>query len=284
MADVKDVEEFWDDHLCGSHFIHTTYLSESFFEQYRRFRYRKEHHLITDIDWEAGRGKEVLEIGLGVGADATMWAKHHANYTGIDLTNEAVEATRKHFDFLGLKGNISQANAEALPFPDASFDLIYSHGVLHHTPHMQAAINQVYRVLKPGEKFIVMLYTKESFNYWIRIQLYFRCRMMWEILKYKLGGTNHGLWERHMVNFKAEGWKYLSWNRFPHHCTDGPECNVAYILSRSETKQLLQHAGFKIDKMQKAHFPFTKGKFPRLERSIARILGFYRFIWCTKSN
>lgn len=282
IADVKEVEEFWDDHLCGSHFIDTEYLSEAFFRQYRAFRYQKEHHLLTDISWKSAANKSILEIGLGVGADATKWAEHAGLYTGVDLTNEAVLATRKHFQFLGLEGNIHQGNAEHLSFEDNTFDMVYSHGVLHHTPNMQQAINEVYRVVKPGGEFIVMLYAKESFNYWIRIQFYFRIRMILEILRFKIGGRNKGIWERHMVNFREQGWKYLNWNTFPHHCTDGPECNVAFILSKRQTKQLLHKAGFTVQRCRKAHFPITKGKFPKLERGLAGVFGFYRFCWCKK--
>ncbi len=283
-GELGQVEAFWDDHLCGSHFIDENYLSPTFFEEYRAYRYRKEHHLDVLIDWSSAAEKDMLEIGLGVGADATKWAAHAKSYTGVDLTQEAVDATTKHFDLLDLSGNIRKGNAESLEFQNDSFDLIYSHGVLHHTPNMPRAFSEVNRVLKDNGEFIVMLYAKESFNYWIRIQCYFRWRLILEIMLMKLGRKAKGNWALHLKNYKEMGWKYLNWKAFPHRCTDGPECEVAFILSRSQVKNLLRTNGFTVQKMAKAHFPFTKGNLPKLERAFARVFGFYRFVWCKKNG
>jgi hypothetical protein len=71
MASLKEIEEFWNRNLCGKHFIDAPFPTEEFFSQYREFRYRKEHHLNKYIDWKCAEGKDVLEIGPGVGADGT---------------------------------------------------------------------------------------------------------------------------------------------------------------------------------------------------------------------
>lgn len=280
---LKQVEEFWDHNLCGNQFIKEDYLSAKFYEEYRFFRYQKEHHLLKYIDWKSAVGKDVLEIGLGVGADGTMWARNAKSYTGIDLTNEAVEATEKHLKLLNLKGNIVKGNAEHMPFNDKQFDLVYSHGVLHHTDTIENTFNEVNRVLKSNGKIILMLYSKSSFNYWVRILLYLRLRLLVEIFKSKIGlKTENNYWKLHLNNFNKKGWKYFSKSVFPHHCTDGPECEIANIYYTQTIVKLLNNHGFKVTATKKAHFPFSGGKFPNLELQISKWLGFYQFYWADK--
>ncbi|MEO8399324.1 MAG: class I SAM-dependent methyltransferase, partial [Ignavibacteriaceae bacterium] len=182
----------------------------------------------------------------------------------------------------GLNGHILKGNAESLELPSEYFDIVYSHGVLHHTENINKTFNEIYRVLKPGGKFIVMLYAKESFNYWIRIQLYFRTRVLVEWMKNKIGIINKGIWAEHIKNLNERGFNYLGWNEFPHHCTDGPNCEIADIFSKKEISKRLINVGFKVEKKIKAHFPIG-GKFPELERKIAKYIGFHRIIWCTKN-
>ena len=157
---IQQIEDFWNKNLCGKHFIKARYTSKEFFNQYREFRYKKEHHLNYFIDWQSAQNRHVLEIGPGVGADGTRWAEHARSYTGIDLTNEAVTATSLNLKMLGLRGNVVQGNAESLPFSDNKFDLIYSHGVLHHTQSIKKALREIYRVLKNNGEVILMLYSK----------------------------------------------------------------------------------------------------------------------------
>lgn len=282
MADkLKQVEEFWNNNLCGEHFINARYPSKEFFQQYREFRYRKEHHLNHLIDWHSAQNRDVLEIGSGVGADGTHWASHARSYTAIDLTSEAVAATSTHLRLLGLKGNIIKSDAEVLPFHDHEFDIVYSHGVLHHTPSIEDALREVFRVLKPNGEFIVMLYSKDSFNYWFRIQFYFRIRFLAGLFKDKLGLKIADPWKRHVKNYRNIGLSYFSWGNWPHHCTDGPDCEIANIYDKREIVHLLDKAGFIIKKMRKTHFPIA-GKYPTIELFLAKYFGFYQFIWATK--
>ena len=116
-GELTQFENFWVGNVCGAHFIDKDFASNEspspeFYAKYREFRYRKEHHLNTLVDWESAKGKSVLEIGLGLGADASRWAQHADKFTGLDLTAEAVHATQRHFQILGLAGDIHQGNAE----------------------------------------------------------------------------------------------------------------------------------------------------------------------------
>lgn len=283
MNNIKQVEDFWNNNLCGKQFVGISFPSEEFFIQYTNFRYNKTHHLNSCINWQSAKDKDVLEIGLGIGADAVRWARHAKTYTGVDLTNEAVYATQLHFKYMGLSGNILQDNAENLSLPSRAFDLVYSHGVLHHTTNTLQTFKEINRVLRPGGSFIVMLYSKGSFNYWIRIQFYFRLRLFFEIFKNKIGFKSKANWALHIKNFKKDGWKYLSWKNFPHHCTDGPDCYIANTYYKSEIKKMLVSSGFRVDKMLKAHFP-AGGRFKRAEQFVARFIGFHQLVWATKIN
>lgn len=282
-SSLAEVENFWNSNLCGNQFVNDEKFTKEFYENYRNYRYNKEHHIIEIISAPENANQDVLEIGLGIGADGTEWAKRSKSYTGVDLTDEAVFATSKHLQLRGLMGNVVKGNAEALPFENESFDIVYSHGVLHHSPNIENTFNQVNRVLRPGGKFIIMLYSKNSFNYWVRIQFYFRLRMLFEILKSKIGISSNPFWTLHLNNFKKKGWEYLSWNEFPHHCTDGPDCTIANIYWTSDAIDLLAKNGLIVTKTEKTHLPIFKGKFKNFERFLASHFGFFQFYWGHKA-
>src|SRR5438067_2027742 len=155
---LSDVEAFWGTEACGTHFVPEASDLADFYEKFREQRYRTEWHIPLLVPFAEAKGKSVLEIGIGNGADAVMFALNGARYTGVDLTETALEATRRHFDILSLTGTFLRENAESLSFADESFDWVYSHGVLHHTPNTQKAIDEVWRVLKPDGRAIIMLY------------------------------------------------------------------------------------------------------------------------------
>jgi ubiquinone/menaquinone biosynthesis C-methylase UbiE len=106
-------------------------------------------------------GKTVLEIGVGAGADFQNWCKHASHATGVDLTGAAVALTRERLELNSVPPEsytLRTADAESLPFEDGSFDIIYSWGVLHHTPDTERAFREVFRVLKPGGVVKAMIY------------------------------------------------------------------------------------------------------------------------------
>src|SRR5262245_29720962 len=175
---IRDVETFWNKEACGTHLIPSYKDERDFYEQYRKLRYETEWHIPALVASAGADGKSVLEIGCGNGADGVLFAEAGANYTGVDLTDAAIDATRKHFATLGLSGRFQVENAESLSFDDESFDIVYSYGVLHHTPSPPNALREVYRVLKPNGKAIVMIYHKHSFNYYARILGYMRLRVI----------------------------------------------------------------------------------------------------------
>ena len=124
------VRSFWNKEACGTHFVPAEPGTAEFYKQYRQFRYETEWHIPEIVPFQDGKDRDVLEIGCGNGADGAMWAQNGARYTGVDLTDAAVVATRKHFEVLGLPGRFEVQDAEKLTFADQSFDIVYSHGVL----------------------------------------------------------------------------------------------------------------------------------------------------------
>jgi len=114
-------------------------------------------------------GRRVLEIGCGMGCMAMNWAQRGAEFTAIDLNPISIAQTRQRFELFELQGDIRQADAETLPFPDNTFDYVYSWGVLHHTPGTAQAIAEICRVLKPGAQAGVMLYHRRSFLFMLTV-------------------------------------------------------------------------------------------------------------------
>jgi len=104
-----------------------------------------------------------LEIGVGLGADHQKWAESDADLYGLDLTERAIKNTNDRFKKLGLKSNLLVGDAEDLPFIDNSFDIVYSWGVIHHSPNTPKAVSEIYRTLRPGGIAKIMIYHKWSF-------------------------------------------------------------------------------------------------------------------------
>jgi ubiquinone/menaquinone biosynthesis C-methylase UbiE len=118
------------------------------------------------MEFDKHAGHDVLEIGGGIGTDLAQFAAHGARVTDIDLAAGHLELAQENFRLRGLQGRFIHHDAESLPFDDASFDLVYSNGVLHHTPNTATVVAEIRRVLRPGGRAIVMLYAEHSLHYW----------------------------------------------------------------------------------------------------------------------
>jgi ubiquinone/menaquinone biosynthesis C-methylase UbiE len=172
MPTINDVREFWDEHICGDVFTSLTErTSREYLEEVRRNRYHYEYHLLPFLRRVAAAGSPLLEIGCSMGMDLAELARMGAQVTGVDLSPKSIEVARRHFDMKGLSADLRVANAEHLDFPDASFATVYSFGVLHHTPNLSRALDEVYRVLKPGGRAFLMLYSRYSLNNFVHVLL-----------------------------------------------------------------------------------------------------------------
>ena len=168
-ANLKErVRTHWDAHPCGTRDI-PQHDRASFFAELERERYSWEPYIPKFAQFERGRGRDVLEIGVGAGTDFVNWVRTGARATGVDLTERAIELTRERLSLERLHADLRVADAEQLPFGDASFDIVYSYGALHHSPDTARAIGQVRRVLRTGGTAIVMIYHVPS---WVGIMLW----------------------------------------------------------------------------------------------------------------
>jgi len=156
----------WTNNPCGAVYVEHPVGSKEFFEAMRYFRYSRGcPYLLKEVDFANYKNKKLLEIGCGLGIDLVSFARAGAIVTGVDLTPRSIELCHEQFQIYGLEARFLVADAENLPFPDENFDVVYSFGVLHHTPNIQKAISEIHRVLKPKGEALVMVYNKNSAFY-----------------------------------------------------------------------------------------------------------------------
>jgi len=161
--DKAQVHDFWNDASCGEALLMKGGPLKQQYQDQMRARYEWEPEILSFVQFEKYRGKKVLEIGVGLGADHQKWAEAGAELSGMDLTERAIEKTGERFELFGLKSDLRVGDAENLPFADETFDVVYSWGVLLYCPNMYRAISEVRRVLKPAGEALIMLYNKHSF-------------------------------------------------------------------------------------------------------------------------
>lgn len=182
----KDISKWWADNpmTYGKEHGTTTYDEdqgeESIDFKTREFFERADREMFswnTPLHDDSGKfgkiypfakyaGKKVLEIGCGMGGMSMLWAQSGAEITACDLNPVAVEQTTRRFELFDLKGRVQREDANNLSFADDSFDYVYSWGVLHHSPDLERSVAELFRVLKPGGEFGVMLYNRRSLAHW----------------------------------------------------------------------------------------------------------------------
>ncbi len=175
LANLKEsVREFWNAKSCGEVYAEGADLRARL-ETQAEARYQLEAYLKPFANYPSGAGRDVLEIGVGMGADHLEWAKSQPRtLTGVDLTERAIEFTQARLALYGLNSELRVADAENLPFADNSFDIVYSYGVLHHSPDTARAIREAHRVLRPGGVAKIMIYHSRSivgYMLWTRYAL-----------------------------------------------------------------------------------------------------------------
>ncbi len=156
------VQQFWDAASCGEVYASGSTDQERY-ESHAHARYSLEPYIADFANFATGRGRDVLEVGVGMGADHAEWARNGPRtLTGIDLTPRAIGHTKTRLAILDRRSRLIVGDAENLPFPNESFDLVYSWGVLHHSPETAKAIREVHRVLRPGGEARTMIYHSRS--------------------------------------------------------------------------------------------------------------------------
>jgi len=246
--DEQTVQGFWQDHACGDAQVgglRERFLGdyEKFFTDYDKFRYSNERHLAACIDALDVSGKQVLEIGLGEGADSERLIRRGARWSGVDLTAESVARVQTRLTLRELPyEELRQGSVLDLPFADGSFDVVFSHGVLHHVPEIKQAQREIRRVLRPGGQLVIMVYARWSLNYLVSIALIRRAALLAAFplsragaLKADPGG---GMLSAHLDNARKLGlFRSLRLPEFVHHNTDGPTNPYALVYDRRRIEQ-----------------------------------------------
>lgn len=166
----RAVRDFWDADPCGTRDLN----SQDDFKSHAVKRYALEPFIKEFAGFASARGKNVLEIGVGLGADYVEWLKAGADAIGVDLSFVSVNLARRRCEMANERPVLVVGDAEELPFPDNRFDLAYSYGVMHHSPDTQKCLDEAFRVLKPGGQVRLMLYHHPSLTglmLWLRFGL-----------------------------------------------------------------------------------------------------------------
>jgi ubiquinone/menaquinone biosynthesis C-methylase UbiE len=194
--------EQWGQDPCGAEYDREHELgTREFFDAIERHRYSEYAPWMPRLmEFEKFRDARLLEIGCGMGSDLLQFSRGGARCIGIDLTPRSIEITQHRFKLYGADGAFMISDGEHLPFRSESFDVVYSNGVLHHTPDTEGAIREVHRVLRPSGVAKVMLYHRNSLNYWFEIVLrrgvlggqFLRGRSAEEIMSHVIEYSDHG--------------------------------------------------------------------------------------------
>jgi ubiquinone/menaquinone biosynthesis C-methylase UbiE len=243
--------------------------TKEYFENVIRKRSTYELPWLFEVfPFDKARGKKVLEVGCGAGYDAFEFCRNGANYTGIDITPENIERTKKHLGLVGFDADIRLGDAEHLDFPDESFDLAFSNGVLHHIPDIRKGFNEIHRILKPRGEFWLTLYHKNSVFYRLSICLWTHI-LRGGFLKLSLQER------RSLIEYTASDAK-----------------PIVNVYSKGEVQGLVQQARFSIEflgcrKLVHEDFPGTIARLIRpvpqklLDR-LGRVLGWYVMVRARK--
>ena len=163
---IDEVAAYWNRRPCNVRHSPRAVGSREFFDEVEERKYFVEPHIPGFADFPRWKGKRVLEIGCGIGTDAVNFVRAGASYSAIELSEESLALTKRRFEIYGLDGNLVLGNAEQLDqlFGTQQFDLVYSFGVIHHTPRPRAVIDAARRVIRPDGEFRLMLYARNSWK------------------------------------------------------------------------------------------------------------------------
>ncbi len=237
--------EFWTEYQPGFRFSDHPVGSDEFFAEVEEHRYRLEPHIPEVVRFDRWAGAEVLEAGCGIGTDGARFARAGARYTGIDESETALTLASRRFDVEGLTGEFARGSVTSLPFEDAAFDLVYSHGVIHHLPDSGRAVEEFARVLRPGGTALVMLYHRDSVNYRVNIMLIRRALATALAIPGAVRavaaatGERRPVLEGHRELLREHGPRYLTDTQlFLSNNTDGPGNPLSKVYSRREMRGL----------------------------------------------
>lgn len=163
---IIDVESYWNARPCNIRHGISEIGTKQYFDEVENRKYFVESHIPKFSEFDLWSGKKVLEIGCGIGTAAISFARAGALYTGVELSSTSLDLAKKRFEVYGYNANFYQGNAEHLSdfLPLEEYDLIYSFGVIHHSPNPEKIVNQIQNYMNLNSEFRLMLYAKNSWK------------------------------------------------------------------------------------------------------------------------
>lgn len=233
---LEQVRDYWNQRPCNIRHSPKPVGTREYFDEVEARKYFVEPHIPGFAQFERWRGRKVLEIGCGIGTDSINFARSGARLTAVELSERSLEICRQRFDIFGLRARFYQGNAEELSafVPVEPYDLVYSFGVIHHTPHPERVVQEIKRYCHPQTEIRLMLYAKWSW------------KALWIVLRYGRGA----FWRAgELVRHYSEAQ------------TGSP---VTYTYSAGEIERLM--ADFTIVQIRKDHiFPYVIEKYTNYE-------------------
>ena len=242
---ITRVSDYWNSRPCNIRHSPKPVGSREYFDEVEARKYFVESHIPQFADFERWKGKKVLEIGCGIGTDTINFARHGAQVTAVDLTEKSLDVARGRAKVFGLDDRITfiQANAERLSefVPPEKYDLIYSFGVIHHTPNPDRVLEEVRKFVTPASTVKIMVYHRWSW------------KVLWVVFGYG----------------KGRFWKL---NRLIAEYSEAQTgCPVTYSYSRASGREFLEQHGFEVTDVAVEHiFPYSIPEYVKYQ---------YRVVW-----
>lgn len=159
---IAEIQQYWNTRIHDLEMTDQPAGTLGFFDDLDAYRFDKLRYLPEVVDFGAFGGRQLLEVGCGIGTDLVRFARGGAVCTGVDLSETAIGLARENFALHGQAAHLLVGNGEALEFPDASFDIVYAHGVVQYTADAAQLVRECHRVLRPGGRGILMVYNRHG--------------------------------------------------------------------------------------------------------------------------
>jgi ubiquinone/menaquinone biosynthesis C-methylase UbiE len=220
---IADVQQYWDARPCNIRHSTKPVGSKEYFDEVEARKYLVEPHIHAFAEFERWEGKRVLEVGCGIGTDSINFARAGAELTAVELSSESLRIAADRAEVMGVADRIRflEVNAEELTatLTDGLYDLVYSFGVVHHTPRPERALAEMRALVAPGGTL--------------------KLKVLWIV-----AAQGHGrVWKTDEL--VAE------------HSEAETGCPVTFSYTRREARELVENSGFRVQDLRVDHvFPY----------------------------
>jgi 2-polyprenyl-3-methyl-5-hydroxy-6-metoxy-1,4-benzoquinol methylase len=228
---IADVQRYWDARPCNIRHSTKPVGSKEYFDEVEARKYLVEPHIPAFAEFDRWHGKRVLEVGCGIGTDSINFARAGAELTAVELSSESLRIAAQRAEVMGVADRIRfvEANAEELTsvLDGEPYDLVYSFGVIHHTPHPARALAEMRALTASGGTLKLMVYHRRSWKvFWI-------------------------------VATQGRGRFWKTDELVAEHSEAQTGCPVTFSYTRGEARELVERSGFRVQDLHVDHvFPY----------------------------